>query len=29
MQLTADLIGPDNEEYRLLFVRAPYRSSAS
>jgi two-component system sensor histidine kinase CpxA len=23
MQLTANLIGPDNEEYRLLFVRAP------
>jgi two-component system, OmpR family, sensor kinase len=23
MQLTANLIGPNNEEYRLLFVRAP------
>jgi len=23
MQLTPNLIGPDNEEYRLLFVRAP------
>ena len=23
MQLTANLIGPDNEEYRLMFVRAP------
>jgi hypothetical protein len=29
MQLTPTLIGPDNEEYRLLFVRAPLTCSAS